>query len=139
VERRQLHHNRYFTSPFADTVPDVTSLDKAVRMCGFGGNVLDALHSCPGNRICLPDQLDPLRKTRFSLGNLVSCRDDEIAFSLIDLKKTVNSKGIVLPRSSGSTFPRRLTDTGRRLRGSPFAPHFISAERVDIEGSPGGN
>src|SRR4029077_18541729 len=50
-----------------------------------------------------------------------------------------HSKGIVLPKSLGSTFPRRLTATGRLLRGSPFAPHFISAERVDIEGSPGGN
>ena len=45
------------------------------------------LYSCTGNQICLPDQLDPLRQTRFNLGNLVSCRDDEIAFSLIDLKK----------------------------------------------------
>jgi hypothetical protein len=38
---------------------------------------------------------------------------------------------------SGSTFPRRLTATVRLLRGSPFAPHFISAERVILEAVQG--
>ena len=61
--------------------------------------------------------------------------DDEIAFSLIDLKDCIGhwhedtkiGKETFLPRSSGSTFPRRLTATVRLLRGSPFAPHLIAA------------
>ena len=76
------------------------------------------LHSCPGNRICLPHQLDPL-STRFSLGTLVSCRDDEIALSLIDLKKTVSGPGARERNRSSKIFGVNLSTAPHRDSAPP--------------------